>query len=279
MSKINNPIMRYHGGKFRLAPWIIGFFPEHSTYVEPFGGAGGVLIQKEKSLSEVYNDLDCDIVNVFRVLQDRYLSIELMHRMLITPFARQEFNLSFEEVDDPVEKARRTLIRASMGFGSGGATKGRTGFRVDSNSEYSSNALLWSRYPPIIATFCERLQQVIIENRKAETVIENHDRFDTLFYIDPPYMLDTRHEGSKTKIYRHEMSDKEHVDLIKKVTEIDGMVILSGYDTEMYNDVLKGWTKHQKQVSIAGHRGASTRMESVWLNKACVEKQKQANLF
>ena len=151
---IKNPVMRYHGGKFRLAPWVIGFFPEHHTYVEPFGGAAGVLMQKEPSQSDVYNDLDGDIVNVFRVLQDVELGAALMEKLRVTPFARAEFNLAFEQSTDPVEMARRTLIRSSMGFGSGGATKNRTGFRVDSYRSYGNGAQVWAKYPPLVQQFC-----------------------------------------------------------------------------------------------------------------------------
>jgi DNA adenine methylase len=276
---IKHPVMRYHGGKFRLAPWVIRFFPEHYTYVEPFGGAAGVLIQKEPSKSEVYNDLDGDIVNVFRVLQCPDLSDALMNKLSITPFARSEFDIAFETCSDPVEMARRTLIRSAMGFGSGGATKNRTGFRVDSYRSYSTGAQTWSKYPPLIAKFCQRLQGVIIENRAASTVIENHDRPDTLFFVDPPYVLDTRHAGSKTKVYRHEMSDEQHFELIQQLINVDGLVVLSGYDSEAYNDTLVGWVKYEKSARIASNRGTGTRIERVWLNPACAATQPQQQLF
>lgn len=194
--------MRYHGAKFRLAPWVISFFPDHYTYVEPFGGAAGVLLQKERSLSEVYNDLDEEIVNVFRVLQDKDQALELERKIRVTPYSREEFKTSFDLTKCPIESARRTLIRAHMGFGSAGATKGKTGFRIDSAREYGTPAHIWARYPNEIAAFVERFQSVIIENKPAIEVIDNHDRHNTLFFVDPPYLHATR-KMHGNGYYRH----------------------------------------------------------------------------
>ncbi len=274
--KIKSPVMRYHGGKFRLGPWVMSFFPKHYTYVEPFGGAAGVLMQKEPSQSEVYNDLDGDIVNVFRVLQDPELSNRLVGLLNVTPYARAEFDLAFVPADGPVERARRTLIRSSMGFGSGGATKNRTGFRVDSYRSYGTAAQLWPKYPALINQFCQRLRGVIIENKDAIGVIENHDRKDTLFFVDPPYVLDTR---VNNKIYRYEMTNDDHQALIEKLVDVDGMVVLSGYDSEIYNDLLIGWQRHRTQARISAGRGTGIRTECVWLNEACVEFAPQKQLF
>ena len=136
--KIKSPLMRYHGAKFRLAPWVMQFFPQHTRYVEPFGGAAGVLLQKPRVYAEVYNDLDSDIANVFLVLQSPEASQRLIDLITVTPYARSEFDRAYEETNDPIEQARRTLIRAQMGFGSAGATKGCTGFRSDSRRSYGT---------------------------------------------------------------------------------------------------------------------------------------------
>jgi len=135
---ITRPIMRYHGGKFRLADWVISYFPTHKCYVEPFGGVASVLMRKPRSHGEVYNDLDGTIVNVMRVLRDPVLCDRLVEALTLTPYARDEFALAFEHTDDPVESARRTFIRAEMGFGSAGATKGTTGFRIDTKRNYGT---------------------------------------------------------------------------------------------------------------------------------------------
>lgn len=133
---ISAPVIRYQGSKFRLASWVTQYFPRHTCYVEPFGGAAGVLMQKPRSYAEVYNDLDGDIVNLFRVLQDPMSWAALFEAVVLTPYARQEFERAWEPAEDPVERARRTIIRAQMGFGSADATKGITGFRIETKREY-----------------------------------------------------------------------------------------------------------------------------------------------
>ncbi len=275
---VTSPIMRYHGGKFRLAPWIMSFFPDHKTYVEPFGGAAGVLLQKPRSQSEVYNDLDGEIVNVFETLRDPEASARLQELLVLTPYSRSEFEHSYQPTDDPIEQARRTLVRAHMGFGSAGATKGITGFRIDSAREYGTASHLWARYPEQIATFCKRLNDVIIENRPAAKVIENHDREDTLFFVDPPYRHDTR-DSRSYDAYRHELTDDDHSELLQLLSSAEGMVILSGYDSDQYNDILKGWDKHTKKARISAGRGTGTRLECVWLNPQCAEQQRQGKLI
>lgn len=275
---IDRPLMRYHGGKFRLAPWIMSFFPEHKTYVEPFGGGAGVLLQKKRAYAEVYNDLDSEVVNVFRVLQSPDRSSELKAKLALTPYSREEFALAQTGTNDPVEKARRTLIRAYMGFGSAGASKARTGFRIDSGRNYATAFHIWSGFHEHLGMFIDRFKGVLIENRAATTVIENHDRDDTLFFVDPPYLHSTRVIGSN-QYYRHEMTDDEHVVLLEQLKSLKGLAVVSGYESDLYNDHLRGWTKHKTSSRIAASRGAGIRTEVVWLNPQCADRQFQKALF
>lgn len=277
MSAVKAPVMRYHGAKFRLAPWVMQFFPNHYTYVEPFGGAAGVLLQKPRSMSEVYNDLDGEVVNVFRVLRDLDLAAELERLLRLTPYARDEFAQSYDPIDDPVEQARRTLTRAHMGFGSAGVTKQITGFRIDSAREYGTAAHLWARYPAHVSAFTERFQSVVIENKDALEVIDNHARENTLFYVDPPYMAETRNTSGH-RSYRHELTDSDHLGLLDRLKQAKGFVVLSGYDTEIYNEQLEGWAKRSTPARISAGRGTAVRTECVWLNPRCAENQGQFNL-
>lgn len=223
MSDITTPVLRYRGGKFRLAPWVMSFFPQHTCYVEPFGGAAGVLLQKKRSYAEVYNDLDSAVVNFFRVIRDEKTRQALIAALVSTPYARSEFELAWEPTDDPVEEARRLCIRAQMGFGSAGATKGATGFRIDTKREYGTAQHLWALYPDAVAKAGHRLTGVLIENQPAIKVMQKHDAPTTLHFVDPPYMHSTRVlQAGKGGYYRHEMTDDDHADLLDALLELEG---------------------------------------------------------
>lgn len=268
MTEVTRPALRYHGGKFRLAPWILQFFPPHGCYVEPFGGAAGVLLRKPRVYAEVYNDLDGDIVNFFRVVRDPTLRADLIEACRLTPYAREEFDCSYQPTDDALERARRTAIRAAMGFGSAGATKATTGFRTDTRRKYGTAQHNWADYPGALGAIGERFAGVLIENRPAIDVMQAHDGPDTLHFVDPPYVHKTRHMRNKGG-YRHELDDEGHRRLLAALHAVDGIVVLSGYATELYESELTGWQRHETEARISGGRGTSMRTEVVWLNPAC----------
>lgn len=264
------PAIRYHGAKFRLAPWVMQFFPPHQTYVEPFGGAAGVLLQKPRAYAEVYNDLDGDIVNFFRVLRDPEQRIQLEQLCRLTPYARDEFDLSWQPTDEPVERARRLAVRAQMGFGSAGASRGTTGFRIDTKRAYGTAQHLWNEYPESIAAAGRRFQGVLIENRPAIEVMRQHDGPDVLHFVDPPYMHETRVlQASGQGYYRHELDDEEHAELLGVLLELEGMVVLTGYDSALYCDLLSGWQSHKTTARISAGRGTALRTEVAWISPAC----------
>jgi DNA adenine methylase len=260
--------LRYHGGKFRLAPWIISHFPAHKTYVEPFGGAAGVLLRKERSYAEVYNDLDGDVVNFFAVIRDPQKREALIEAIALTPYARDEFEADYDHTDDPVERARRLCVRSGMGFGSAATTGQPVGFRIDTARPYGTAQAIWTRFPQTLGIMGDRFGAVLIENRAADIVIRNHDRPDTLFFVDPPYLAETRRMG-KSACYRHEMTEAQHAALLAQLTEVKGMVVLSGYRSELYDRALAGWTAFEKDTAASGGRGSVARTETVWLNPAC----------
>ena len=257
------PIMRWHGGKWRLAPWIISHFPEHRVYVEPFGGAGSVLLRKSRSYAEVYNDLDGEAVNLFRVVRDR--GDELRALLELTPFARTEFIESYEPSSDPLEQARRTCARSFMGFGSNSHNR-KTGFRSNSNRSGTTPAHDWANYPAALDAIIERLRGVVIECRDAKEVIAAHDSHETLIYVDPPYVAGTRDKGSD---YKFEMSDSDHIDLAMFLSDAKGMVIVSGYESKIYDDIYRGW---KKVTRAALADGARKRVEVLWINKAALSR-------
>lgn len=267
--------MRYHGAKFRLAPWLLKLFPPHVQYVETHGGAAGVLLNKERSYSEVYNDVDGEIVNFFRVLQDPEKRGRLIELCVLTPYSRAEFDIAWEPSEDPVERARRTAIRAQMGFGSAGATKGRTGFRQDSKREYATAAHLWATYPEALRRVGERFVGVLIDNKPASFVIAAHDHVDTLFYVDPPYVLSTRNLTRGSHYYRHEMTDEDHRELLNQLKQVTGMVVLSGYRNPIYDEELDGWERVETRSRISAGRGTTMRTEVVWMNQACSARRQE----
>lgn len=272
MSDISRPVLRYFGGKFLLAPWIISHMPAHRVYVEPFGGAASVLMQKPRSYAEVYNDMDSEVVTLFRVLRDREQAAALERSLRLTPFAREEFNLAYQETNEPIEIARRLLVRAYMGFGSNAHNSSeRTGFRANSHRSGTTGATDWENYPDCLRSFCERLAGVVIENRDACEVMLQQDSPQTLHFVDPPYIHDTR---GVTTAYRFEMSDDQHIALCDILKGLKGMVMLCGYEHPLYERL--GWLR----INRAAHAdGAKDRIECLWLNPAAERATPQASLF
>lgn len=269
-------MLRYHGGKWLLAPWLTSFFPPHETYVEPFGGAASVLLRKPPSPNEVYNDLDADVANLFAVLRSPDAP-ELVRQLRLTPFSRNEWEQAYQHCDDALERARRLIIRSYMGFSSAGSSSGhQTGFRYKPARSRITPARDWADYPEALAAVCGRLQGVVVEGRSAFDLIPALDEPNTLFYVDPPYLLDTRvTEARRNPCYRHELTDNEHRRLLLLLRSVRGYVVLSGYAHPLYEELLHDWTREDRT-----HRADSggMRLETVWLNPACAAQQSQIQL-
>lgn len=264
------PLLRYHGGKWRLAPWILRHLPPHRVYVEPFGGGASVLLQKPRSHAEIYNDLDGEVVNLFRVARED--GERLAQTCELTPFARTEFAGAYDPHGDPLEQARRTLIRSFMGFGSAGASGQSTGFRSNSNRSGTTPAHDWMNYPAHLRAVIQRLRGVVIENRDALEVMARHDSEETVHYVDPPYVHSTRALRTRAPAYKHEMDDQQHRDLAGALASLRGMVVVSGYRCDLYDELFEGW----QRIDAAAHAdGARDRVESLWLSPQCP----QAGLF
>lgn len=239
-------------------------------------GGGSVLLRKVRSYAEIYNDLDGEIVNLFAVLRDPATAARLVDLLWLTPFARDEFVLSYKDVPDRIEQARRLVVRSFMGFGSNAhASDARghrsTGFRSNSNRSGTTPAQDWGNYPEALKATVARLRGVIVENRDARLVMTRHDGPATLHYLDPPYMHGLRAPSNKYdlkfRMYRHEMTDADHVQLLDFVRGLTGMVVLSGYASPLYDDALPGWRRETKATHADGAR---KRTEVLWLNpQAC----------
>jgi DNA adenine methylase len=256
---VKRPVLRWHGGKWILAPWIISHFPDHRIYVEPFGGAASVLLRKPKSYAEIYNDLDDQVVNLFQVLRSDQSNL-LIEQLRLTPFAQTEFFNSYEPSKCPVEAARRLIVRSYMGFGSN-ATHQKSGFRSNSNRSGTTPSHDWLNYPSALAAVVERMAGVCILNRDAKQVMQNHDSDQTLHYVDPPYLFATRTDARHD--YAHEMTDADHLEMLEFLQTLKGSVIVSGYPSQLYDDALQGWHRVQRNALADG---AKKRVEVLWMN-------------
>ena len=258
-------MLKYPGGKWRISDWIISHFPAHKVYIEPYFGSGAVFFKKEPSYIETINDIDGNIVNLFRVCRE--FPVQLAASVNLTPFSRKEFGDCWEiEVADPVERARRTLVRFHQSFGTSNSSK--NSWRNVQTYGGPRCATMWNYLPDQIIECCERLKSAQIENIDAVKLISRYSHPDTLIYCDPPYMQELR----KAHMYRYEMSTEDHVELLSVLLDSKSKVILSGYDNDLYNDMLKGWYTAEK---ITTAQMGLHRTEKLWMNYEPVNREKE----
>ena len=266
LGSVERPAIRYYGGKWKLAPWIISHFPRHENYVEPCGGAASVLLQKQPSRLETYNDLDGNVVNFFRVLRSK--TDALCDAIEMTPWSRAEYEAALKpaEVDD-VEAARRLwcCLNMSINAGNGMVSPGMR-FCVrepEKLPELKSRAAMVASLRQVAA----RLGMVQLENRPALEVIERYAVEGTLCYFDPPYVSETR---AQEKRYAFEWTDDDHRKAADLLEAGGAMAVVSGYACPLYAEIYesRGWKRHDKQ---AGNNSGDSRTESVWLNARTTE--------
>jgi DNA adenine methylase len=277
------PVIRYYGGKWRLADWIISHFPKHNCYVEAFGGAGSVLIKKKPSRVEIYNDMNREIVNLFKVLRDKKKSDELRRLLSLTPYARDEYYDCYEKTEEPIEQARRTIVLAMQSHNPAKALDRKlNGYRTSSGGHHVL-ARDFTEHSRALEIITMRLKQVIIENRPAKKICETHDRPTTLHYLDPPYPGKTR--STNKAYYTHELRDiDDHYDLFTWANKLKGMVVLSGYQCIEYEEWFggAGWDKRIKKARTGAFCGGSKTnysTEVLWLNPLAAALQLQKPLF
>ena len=257
-------VLKYPGSKWKIAGQLVEMIPQHHSYVEPYFGSGAVLFKKPLSDIETINDIDDDVTNLFMCI--RQDSEKLARLVMSTPFSRQEYEESFGTdkfgimiLDDPYQKALRFLVRCWQGHGF--RTNGcKVGWKNDVQGRERSYALWnWYRLPDWIIEVAERLRKVQIENKPALDVIKRFNYENVFMYIDPPYLLGTR----AGKQYKCEMSDKDHEELLKELLQNKAKIMISGYESQMYNEYLENWHK-LKFYSCAEH--GKPRTEVIWMN-------------
>ncbi len=252
-------LLRYPGSKWKVSKEIIKLFPHHKVYLEPFFGSGAIFFNKPQVRLETINDKDNEVVNLFKVIRD--YPNDMAKKINHTPYSREEYMKSYEHTDDEIEKARRFLVRMWQAYGP--KTNGSNpGWGRSIKYEGPNRPYQWAKVPGIILKITERLKRTQIENKDALELIKEYDVPNTLIYLDPPYLLDTR--NAKVTMYKHEYSTKDHENLLNIISDLKhAKVVISTYENELYEKKLKGWNKEEfNSYSIAG----SLRKEVVYMN-------------
>ena len=235
----------YFGGKYYLAPKLIPMFPQHDCYVEVFGGAGNVLIQKQPSKVEVFNDIDSDIFNLFRVLREDF--DEFYRLIKYTPYSRETYFSYAEQLGTETDLVKRAAMWYCVTCQSFSGFHGKAWSFGVSKNRYRQFKNKIDRLPEIV----DRLRDVQIENRDFEFILDTYDTPNTFFYLDPPYVPETRRDGE----YAKEMTTQDHENLIGILSDIEGKVMLSGYQNDLYDNL--GWQRYD--IETVSHSAAKTR--------------------
>ena len=259
-----NALFRYPGSKWSLAEWIIGLFPENyekMVYLEPFAGSGAVFFNKKPGVVETINDMDSEVVNLFRVLRDR--PEDLKRLLELTPYSREEYDTAFEPCDDPLEKARRFMVRTTQAIGA--KMDSKCGWRNHKQPKIGGTACKWRSVTLQMDCAVARLRGsstnlVQIEHMDALRLMERYDNTDVLMYLDPPYLRSTRKSG---RLYHCEMDDAQHIRMLEIATASKAKIIISGYDSGLYARYLDGWHTEKRLSQITSTEKAT---ETLWMN-------------
>ena len=261
---------------------LIPLVPKHRIYVEVFGGVASLLLAKEPSLVEVYNDIDAGLVNLFRVIRDPDLFTEFHRRVQLIPYSRGEFNRyrelwwSGRGLDDPVENAVAFFVLARQNFR--GLFGDSWGMSVSSSSRgMASTVSSWLSAIDLLPAVAERFLRVQIECLDWRRILPLYDTEETFFYLDPPYLAATRKGGQ----YTHELTESDHEDLVDALLDLKGKALLSGYANPLYAKLeAAGWRRRDfatschavgrtRAIGIRGPGSATAkapRTETVWAN-------------
>ena len=259
-----NALLKYPGGKWRISQRIIEYFPPHKVYLEPFFGSGAVFFRKAPSYLETINDIDGNVVNLFRVIRER--TEDLARLIELTPFSREEFmevqedhaGEGFKRTGDDLEDARRFIVRCNQAFGT--KLSDRVGWKSSTSYAGPNCPQIWGQLPDTIREAAQRLKLAQIEKMDAVELIRRYNHEECLIYVDPPYIKDAR----PTRMYLHEMQDASaHVRLLETLLAHRGKFVISGYDNKLYDEYLQGCRKVEIKTYVNSGRASS---EYLWMN-------------
>lgn len=263
--------LKWHGGKFYLARQIISMFPEHVHYVEPFFGGGAVFFSKPSQFveghSELVNDINLELMNFWTVLKVDELFRRFTRAVEATPFSKVTWEESVKtSSSDPVARAVAFFVRyrqSRQGLGTDFATMSRSRTRRGMNEQVSS----WLSAVEGLPEAHERLKRVVICNENAASLIKREDSKDTFFYLDPPYLHETR---TAKDAYEFEMSPDQHEQLLEVIASISGKFLLSGYPSAMYDRFSRAHRWNRVDVEIdnkaSGLKNKPIKTECFWTN-------------
>lgn len=256
----------WYGGKFSHLDWLLPLLPDAHHYCEPFSGSAAVLLNRQPSPVETYNDIDGEVVNFFRVLRNSRES--LVEAIGLTPFSREEFYLSLQtngtKLSD-LERARCFFVRARQartGLAQTASLGRWANCKQTSRAGMSGVVSRWLGSVEALPEIAERLLRVQIENRPAADVIKLYDDRATLFYCDPPYLHSTRGDS---KAYGYEMAEDEHRELAELLRTVKGKVAISGYRNQLMDELYEKWNRFDAPEKHC-HSIKQVRQESLWMN-------------
>lgn len=265
MGEVVKSILRYPGSKWRIAPWIVSQLPKHHSYLEPFAGSLAVLFNKPLSNIETVNDLNLDVVNFFQCIrEDPWRLAKIVEA---TPYSRHEYDGAYyaEVSEDRYEKARQFLVRCWQGHGYR-VNQYKVGWKNDVQGREKAYAMRhWNDLPGRILLAAERLKQVQVECMPAIELIKRFKFPNVLIYADPPYLKETRTAHTKQQ-YSHEMlTEQDHIEFLKAVLQHPGHVVISGYESKLYKEMLedRGWNKANIR---SNDQSGKARDEVIWMN-------------
>ncbi len=283
--KLRAPV-QWFGGKGAMTAKLMPLVPEGGQpYCEPYMGAACLFFARDPAPVEVLNDLDGDLVNLFRCLQDKDSFEELRHRLMWTPYARAEFARALDVLDDPnapaVDRAWAFFVAKNQGFaGMTARTVGNWSRTFTQRSGMAGKTSKWLMRLSMLDAWRWRLMRAQIDSRDAIEVIRYWDCTDAVFYIDPPYHHDTRKDVA---VYAVEPDHDHHARLVQTLLSLQGRAVLSGYAHPVYAPLeAAGWRRIDFETAChAAGRGRGSglqgkgaalakvaRVESVWINPA-----------
>jgi DNA adenine methylase len=268
MKKLRPPV-KTHGGKYYLCNWVIEHFPDdykELNYCEPCCGGASVFLNKEKANEEVISDLDKGVVSIFKALRDE--PKEFIERLKKIKYTEEAFEKAQKKdsttFDDYVEQAVNEYVLRRM---SRGGLKKAFAWSERLRGGQPGDVNAWETMLKMLPILAERVKDTVVLNNSFKDIIKVWDCDNVLIYIDPPYLPTTRAEGSQN-LYENEMSVEDHIDLLGAIRDAKGKVIISGYNSPLYNKYLKGWKIAKKEIAnhSSQQKSKERRFECLWMN-------------